>query len=276
MPSHTVGDLVDLSGNRALVTGGGSGIGRGTAELLGAAGAHVLVLDRDMAAARGTVDRIKGEGGSAEPLAIDVTVPGQVESALGDQPLEILVNAAGIIVRKTLMETTHEEWQRIIDVNLTGYFNVLKAAVPALKRARTGSGRIVQIASVTAQVGYGYPSYTAAKGGVFSMTRQLASELAPMGIRINSISPGVIETGINQDTLGQVAIRAATIDHTPLGRIGLPLDIAKAVLFLASDLGEFVTGTNIVVDGGFISAINWGGASGALQRAHESELKAAS
>ena len=107
------------------------------------------------------------------------------------------------------------------------------------------------------------------------MTRQLASELAPMGIRINSISPGVIETGINQDTLGQQAIRAATIGHTPLGRIGLPDDIAKTVLYLSSELGEFVTGTNIVVDGGFISAVNWGGASGAIHRAHESDLKAA-
>jgi NAD(P)-dependent dehydrogenase (short-subunit alcohol dehydrogenase family) len=243
--------------------------------LLAEAGAHVLVLDRNPIAAQATVQHILENGGSAEPLAVDVTRPGQLDDMLGELPLEILVNAAGIIVRKTLMETTHKEWQRVIDVNLTGYFNVLKAAVPFLARARTGSGRIVQIASVTAQVGYGYPSYTAAKGGVFSMTRQLASELAPMGIRINSISPGVIETGINQDTLGQQAIRAATIGHTPLGRIGLPDDIAKTVLYLSSELGEFVTGTNIVVDGGFISAVNWGGASGAIHRAHESDLKAA-
>ena len=271
MSLERVNQLVDLSGSRALVTGGGSGIGGRSAELLAAAGAHVLVLDQHLDAAEGTVRRIREEGGSAEALQADVTVPSQVEKAVGTEPLEILLNAAGIIVRKTLLETSHEEWQRVVNVNLNGYFNVLKAAVPLLAKARTGKGRIVQIASVTAQVGYGYPSYTAAKGGVFSLTRQLAAELAPMGIRINSISPGVIETGINRDTLGQQAIREATIAHTPLKRLGLPEDVARTVLYLVSDLGEFITGTNVLVDGGLISAINWGSAAGALQKAHEPE-----
>jgi NAD(P)-dependent dehydrogenase (short-subunit alcohol dehydrogenase family) len=267
MPSN-LNTLLDLTGARALVTGGGSGIGKGSALLLASAGAHVVVIDRHLPSAQETARLIVSEGGTADPVEVDVTVPRDVERAVGSLPLNILVNAAGIIVRKSLLETTHEEWQRVVDVNLTGYFNVLKAAVPAL--AKSSGGRIVQIASVTAQIGYGYPSYTAAKGGVFSMTRQLASELAPMGIRINSISPGVIETGINQDTLTQQAIRNATIGHTPLGRLGLPIDIAKAVLFLVSDLSEFVTGTNVLVDGGLISAINWGAAGKALQNAHES------
>jgi NAD(P)-dependent dehydrogenase (short-subunit alcohol dehydrogenase family) len=261
--------LVDLTGCRALVTGGGSGIGRGSAELLASAGAHVMLLDQSLDAASAAADHIRKQNGSAEAVQCDVTDPHHVQRVVGGEPLEIVLNAAGIIVRKSLLETSHEEWQRVINVNLTGYFNVLKATVPLLARARTGKGRIIQIASVTAQIGYGYPSYTAAKGGVYSLSRQLAAELAPMGIRINSISPGVIETGINRDTLSQEAIRKATIAHTPLSRLGLPEDVARAVLFLASDLSEFVTGTNVLVDGGLISAISWGNAAGALQKAHE-------
>jgi len=269
MVSQRASELINLQGRRALVTGGGSGIGRGSAELLATAGAHVLVLDRQLAASNETVAQILREGGSAEAVEADVTVPADVQRAVGTEPLDIVLNAAGIIVRKTLLETSHDEWQRVLDVNITGYFNVLKATVPLLAKARSGSGRIIQIASATAHIGYAYPAYTAAKGGVLAITRQLASELAPMGIRINSISPGVIETGINRDTLGQEAIRAATINHTPLRRLGLPADIAKAVLFLSADIGEFVTGTDIIVDGGFISSINWGNAASALQKAHE-------
>jgi NAD(P)-dependent dehydrogenase (short-subunit alcohol dehydrogenase family) len=260
--------LVDLTGLKALVTGGGSGIGRTTAQLLASVGAHVCVLDMNMEAAGETARLIASEGGQAEARAVDVTSHADVARAIADAELDILVNAAGIVVRKTLLETTHDEWQRVIDVNLTGYFNVLKAAVPALARSRTG-GRVVQIASVSALVGYGYPAYTASKGGVLAMTRQLAAELAPMGIRINSISPGVTETNINRDTLNKNIVRTATIGNTPLARLGLPRDIAKAVLYLVSDMGEFVTGTDIVVDGGMISTIHWGEASKAIQRAHE-------
>lgn len=269
MTSKRVAKLIDLSSCKAVVTGGGSGIARGSAELLASAGARVLVLDKNLSAASETAERIRKDGGSADAAECDVTNPSDVQRAFGTEPIEILLNAAGTIVRKELLETSHEEWQHILNTNLTGYFNVLKVAVPLLARARTGKGRIIQIASVTAHIGYGYPSYTAAKGGVLALTRQLAAELAPKGIRINSISPGVIETGINKDTLAQGPIRDATIGHTPLGRLGVPEDIAKTVLFLASDLGEYVTGADFLIDGGLISAINWGSAAASLQKAHE-------
>lgn len=260
--------LTNLSGRRALVTGGASGIGRAVAEILAAAGAHVLVLDQNLGAAQETVTRIAAGGGSAEAIGLDITDTVGVQDALDGRRLDILVNAAGIIVRKGLLDTSLEEWNRVLAVNLTGYFTVLKAAVPALQASDHG-GRVVQIASVSAQIGYGYPAYTAAKGGVLSLTRQLAGELAPLGIRINSISPGVVETGINRDTLGTPGpIRDATIGATPLGRLGTPVDIAKAVLFLVSDLADFVTGSNVLVDGGLISRINWGEAGNALQNAH--------
>lgn len=271
MSTYDTASLISLHGRHALVTGGGSGIGRATSEMLAAAGAHVLVLDRNLEPAQETVELIAAGGGTAEPIAVDVTDEAEVVSNLAGRPIDILVNAAGIIVRKGLLDTSLDEWNRVIAVNLTGYFTVLKAAVPALGASHHG-GRVVQIASVSAQIGYGYPAYTAAKGGVLSLTRELAGELAPLNIRINSISPGVVETGINRDTLGIPGpIRDATIGATPLGRLGVAVDIAKAALFLVSDLADFVTGTNVLVDGGLISKINWGDAGDALQNAHRSD-----
>lgn len=261
--------LIDLSGQNALVTGGGSGIGKGIAQLLSSVGAHVTILDQSLDAAEAAAQDIRSSGGSTDAVRADVTNHEAINQVFSNRELDILINAAGIVVRKSLLETSIEEWQRVIDVNLTGYFNVLKAAVPALSSCKSGVGKVVQIASVSARLGYAYPSYTASKGGVLSMTRQLAAELAPKGIRINSISPGVTETNINRDTLSQNAIRTATIGNTPLARLGQPLDIAKAVLFLVSDMGDFVTGTDLVVDGGMISTIHWGAAGEALQRAHE-------
>ncbi|MBO0689253.1 MAG: SDR family oxidoreductase, partial [Candidatus Dormibacteraeota bacterium] len=207
----------------------------------------------------------------AHALTGDVAEPAQARAAVEEAearlgPLRVLVNAAGIVVRKGLLDTTPEEWQRVLDVNITGYFNFLQAAVPRMEAA--GGGRIVQIASIAGHVGYGYVSYTAAKGAVLSITRQLANELAAKRIRINSISPGVIETGLNRDTLSTDAIRDATIANTPWGRLGAPDDIAQAALWLAGPGSEFVTGTDLVVDGGMISCIHWGAAREALTSFH--------
>jgi len=260
-------NVIDLSGDVALVTGAGSGIARGIALTLAEAGAAVLAADVNGEGAREAAEEITAAGGRAAAVECDVTDDDSVAAAVAAArelgPLSILINAAGIAIRKNLMETTREDWDRVIAVNLTGYFNLLKATVPDLEAS--GNGRVVQIASVSAHLGYGYPSYTSAKGGVLAMTRQLAAELAPRGIRINSISPGVIETGINRGTLGTQAIRDATIGITPLGRLGQPLDIARTALYLVSPLGEFVTGTDLVTDGGMISTIHWGEAGKLLQ-----------
>jgi len=137
--------------------------------------------------------------------------------------------------------------------------------------AAAGGGAIVQVASIAGHTGYGFSSYTAAKGGVLALTKQLAAELAEDGIRINSVSPGVVHSGLNRDTLGNADIRQATEDNIPLGRIGEPDDIARVVAFLAGPGADFVTGTDLVADGGMISTIHWGAAGGKLHSFHNQE-----
>jgi NAD(P)-dependent dehydrogenase (short-subunit alcohol dehydrogenase family) len=126
----------------------------------------------------------------------------------------------------------------------------------------------VQVASIAGHIGYGYPSYTAAKGGVLALTSQLASELAPSRIRVNSVSPGVVETGLNRDSLAADAVRQATLSAVPRGRLGQPGDIAAAVEFLAHDDADFVTGADLIVDGGMTSQINWGAVARSLGDFH--------
>lgn len=262
-----------LSDATAIVTGGGSGIGRGCGLALAAEGARVAVVDRDRAAAERTCADITAVGGEAFAAVGDVTdeeAMARTVAEAGERlgPVRVLVNAAGIAVRKSLLDTSGEEWRRVLDINLSGYFYLLKVTVPAMQQS--GGGSIVQIASIAAHTGYGYPSYTAAKGGVLAMTRQLASELAPMRIRINSVSPGVIETGLNRDTLGNEAIRAGTIRNIPWGRLGEPADIAKVAVFLAGPDSAFVTGADLIVDGGMISCIHWGDVAQSLRTFHAS------
>lgn len=267
----TISNVGSNVGNCAVVTGAGSGIGQACALRLAEAGSALALIDMSQDSAARTRRIIEERGGTAREFAVDVTdedavasVTEQILENLG--PPRTLVNAAGIIVRKKLLESSVEEWRRVIDVNLTGYFIMLRQIIPSM--AQAGGGSIVQIASIAGHTGYGFSSYTAAKGGVLALTRQLASELAQQGIRINSVSPGVIETGINRDTLGNDSIRAATIDNTPLGRLGEPDDIARIVAFLASPAADFVTGSDLVADGGMISTIHWGRAGDSLQSFH--------
>lgn len=227
--------LIDLSGRRALVTGAGSGIGRATADTLTGAGASVLALD------------LAGTG-----TAVDVADYGAVAHALRDEQLDIVVNCAGIMAPDSLATTSPEDWNRVLAVNLTGYYNILKCAVPRLRRP----GGIIQISSMQAHIGVAFPAYTAAKGAVISLSRQLAAELGPEGIRVNSISPGMILTGMTEDHLANGPETERVASRTPLRRVGTAQDIANAVLYLASDLSAFVTGTDLLVDGGLTSALN--------------------
>ncbi|WP_337825161.1 SDR family NAD(P)-dependent oxidoreductase [Amycolatopsis sp. A1MSW2902] len=254
----------------AVVTGAGSGIGRACAKRLAESGLALALFDADGEAA----DKTAAELPTAAAFSVDVTD----EPSVADAVLEaarrfgapkILVNAAGIIVRKTLLESSVEEWRRVLDVNLTGYFIMLRQVIPLM--AADGGGSVVQIASIAGHTGYGFSSYTAAKGGVLALTRQLAAELAKDGIRINSVSPGVVHSGLNRDTLSNNAIHAATVANTPLGRIGEPDDIARAVAFLASPDAAYITGTDLVADGGMISTIHWGPAGGELHSFHTQE-----
>ena len=260
-----------FKGRSVLITGAASGIGRVVAEMLGKCGAQLSLFDLNKEGleaiekeftANGwkvaiTIGDASNEHHAAESVRKTVDAFGR---------LDMLVNAAAIIIRKTLLDTTPEEWRRVIDVDLNGYFYMLRAAIPEMRK--TGGGSIVQIASIVAHIGLGFPSYTAAKGGVLSLTRQLAGELAPYRIRINSVSPGPTETAINADTMADAAIKASIVANTPSGRTGQPIDIARAILFLLSPASDYINGTDLVVDGGISSKIHFGAAAEAFQSFH--------
>lgn len=266
---------MSYDGACAIVTGAGSGIGRACARRLASDGLAIAAVDANEEAAKATVDELTKDGHRAAAFGVDVTdedaVAAMVPQAAELGAPRVLVNAAGIIVRKKLLESTLDEWRRVLDVNLTGYFVMLKNVIPAM--AAAGGGSIVQIASIAGHIGYGFTSYTAAKGGVLAMTKQLAGELAADNIRINSVSPGVVHTGINRDTLSTQVIHDATVSATPLGRIGQPEDIASVVAFLASENAGYVTGADLVADGGMISQVNWGDAGERLHSYHSQEQR---
>ena len=261
----------------AIVTGAGSGIGGAIAARLAADGHPVAVLDRDGAAAQAQVQRIVAAGGRALPVVCDVARAEEVDAAVASAvdllgPPGRLVNAAGIAIRKGLLDTTPQEWRTVIGTNLDGYFHLLRAVVPPMRDA--GGGSIVQIASIAAYLGYGYPSYTASKGAVLAITRQLAKELAPMRIRINSISPGVIETGLNRDSLGNDQVRAMTVGVTPLGRLGEASEVASLAAFLLGEEAGYITGADVVVDGGMTTHINFGKDSDIITGFHSKDAQA--
>ncbi len=244
-----------------MVTGAGSGIGRATALRLAQEGAAIAVVELVAERAQEAADEIAAAGGRALALPCDVTDADQIAAAfervvdeLGG--LDILVNSVAWATRKSLDDLSIEDWHRTIDGSLHSYFLCTKLALPAL--IRSGAGKVVNICSIAAHVGYGAPAYTAAKGAILALTRELAGELAQHHINVNSVSPGVIETGINRDTLADPGIRDRTIALTPWGRLGRPEDIAGPVAFLASSDADYVTGADLVVDGAMSSTIAWG------------------
>lgn len=246
------------SGRRAIVTGAASGIGRATAELLGAEGAAILVADVDAEGAERVAAGIRAAGGRAIALRTDVTVPADcaaaVDRALAEfAGLEILVNAAGIIRRADVVETSEEDWDRVIAVNLTSVFLMSRRAIPAL--ARAGGGSIVNVGS-----GWGLKggpraaAYCAAKGAVVNLTRAMAIDHGPAGIRVTCVCPGDTDTPLLRDEARQLgedeAAFLAAAAERPLARLGTPEDVARAIVFLATDAAAWVTGTTLVVDGG--------------------------
>lgn len=244
-----------MNGNVAVITGAGSGIGKAVAMRLASLGCSVVCGDVNLAAAQETADAIGGKGQQAVAAAVDVSsaasVQAFVERALQTYgSIQFLVNAAGIWQRKTIEEISEEEWNRIIDVNLKGTFLVIKAVVPHLKQNRFG--RIVNFASVAGRSGgvWTGPHYAASKGGVIAMTKNLARELGPFGINVNAVAPGIIKTPMTETYPAEVM--TATIQRTPLGRLGEPEDVADAVLFLLTDEARFITGETLEVNGGLL------------------------
>lgn len=246
-------DVISLGGRRAVVTGAGSGIGRAAAIVLTNAGASVLALDiSEKGLSETKAIALQVPDAEFNAATVDVSDPAAVDSVLSGEGLDIVVNSAGIMAPDSLATTSGKDWDRVLGVNLTGYFNVLKSAVPRMNRP----GSVIQISSMMGHIGLAFPAYTATKGAILSLSRQLAGELGPAGIRVNSVSPGMIRTGMTEDSLSGGEQRNHITGRTPLRTVGAPEDVAHAVLYLASDLSTFVTGTDILIDGGLISTLN--------------------
>ena len=248
-----------LAGKVAIVTGAGSrgpglGNGKATAILFAREGARVLCVDQMKERAQETVALIHGEGGAAEAFAADVTHAADCDAMVADAVarwggLDILHNNVGIESRHTLMETTEEEWDRVMAVDLKSMLLATQAAVPALERR--GGGAVTCVSSVAALRGHGRTAYAAAKAGVLGFVVSVAMQLAPKGIRVNAIAPGMVWTPMVED-LGP-EMRERRREASPLGVEGTGWDVGWAAVYLASDEARWVTGQTLVVDGGLIA-----------------------
>ena len=244
---------MQFAGKVALVTGGASGIGRATCELFAERGGAVAVADINGAAAKAVAEALTKSGGRAVGCACDVSRGDQVEAAFAAVrralgPVGVVVNCAGILRSHLLEETPEEEWSEVLHVNLTGAFLVTKAAMRAMREQ--GGGAIVHIASRMAiRVKEECGAYAASKAGILSLTRMAALEGAPHGIRVNCVCPGFIDTPMTRTGYNDDAF-VGWSKICPLGRPGRPGDIAKAMLFLASEDASFITGVTLPVDGG--------------------------
>jgi len=248
---------MNFQGKVALVTGGGSGIGRATCEIFAERGGAVVVADLKEAAAKATVESIAGGGGRAEAIRCDVTRWGDVQAAVDTARrvfgrLDVVVNCAGIFRGSRLEDTSEEDWNQVLRVNLTGAFLVTKAAMKAMREQ--GGGAIVHIASRMAiRVREELGAYAASKAGILQLTQMAALEGAPYGIRVNCVCPGFIDTPMTRLSGPKETVDAQFAGWAkicPLGRLGRPDEIARVMLFLASDEASFITGMALPVDGG--------------------------
>ena len=244
-----------LKGKAALVTGAGGGLGSAIAKRFAAEGACVLCTDLDLEKAEFTVTRITKDGGTANALAANVADIGDCEAQVDETiqrygRIDIAVNNAGIALHRLALETSLEDWQRVLDINLTGSFLTAKAA--ARHMVAQESGRIIQIGSISGQRGnMGGIAYGASKAAVMHVCKVMAVELSSMGVMVNAIAPGPIETGIS---IHGPTRKRGYLDRIPVGRYGSIKAVANAALFLASDECEWITGHILNVDGGYNAA----------------------
>lgn len=246
-----------FAGRVALVTGAGRGIGQAVALALASAGATVAVADLDAANAQATAADIRGAGGKAAGYRLDVTDPAACAALAATVAAEwgaisLLVNNAGVLLRVPHdAPGAADAWHRTLDVNLNGTFNVTSAFTAQLKATR---GAIVNLSSIHAFVATGVSAaYSASKGAIAQYTKAMAGELAPFGVRVNAVAPGMIRTPMTEVTTANPASNAGFLRHVPLARAGQPAEIAGAVLFLASDAASYVTGVVLPVDGGYLT-----------------------
>lgn len=237
-----------LNGRRGVVTGAAQGIGLATAEALQAAGAAVVLLDRDPAVAE-AASRL-----GADSSVVDVTDDEQVQQVFADAhaagPIDFLVNNAGVRTIAPLLDVEADEWRRTLAVNLDGPFLCTKAVLPGM--LQRGGGAIVNVASVAGLLAFtNRPAYNTSKAGIIAFTRSVAVELAAHGIRCNAVAPGVVETPLTSAYFEDDAFADGIRRNTPAGVWGQPRDIADPIVFLCSDAARFISGETLVVDGGW-------------------------
>jgi 3-oxoacyl-[acyl-carrier protein] reductase len=251
-----VSNSFDLNGKVALVTGGSSGIGRATAEALGNQGARVVVnFHRNEAGAEAARAAITANGGSSIAVQADVTQAREVESLIERTvsefgPVDILVNNAGsLIERLRILELTEERWDEVIDLNLKSAFLCCRAVAASMMERKTGA--IINVSSIAGRNGgaLGSIHYSTAKGGLITFTKGLAKELGPFGVRVNAISPGVIDTPYHEQFSSPEMMKTYA-GMIPLGRIGTPAEVANVICFLASDAASYLAGETIEINGG--------------------------
>lgn len=241
----------DLTGRTALVTGASSGLGVHFARILAAHGANVAVAARRVEKVSDLAQEIEAAGGAAQALRLDVTDAASVAEAFAGRRFDIVVNNAGIAFNGPALETPEENWRQVIDTDLTGVFLVSQAAATAMAADGRG-GSIINIASILGKrVAGGLSAYAAAKAAVVQLTRAHALEWARHDIRVNAICPGYIETDINRDFFATAAGQKL-VSRIPVRRLGQMEDLSAPLLLLASDHGRFMTGSELVVDGGHL------------------------
>ena len=251
-----------LLGKTALITGGGSGIGRATAGLFAAEGASaVVIVDCDADGAAAVAGEVEAAGADAVVVNADVTDVDAPQRTVADvvgrfDRLDVIMTAAGISVGRSLPNTDPDDWDRVFAVNVKGTYLWLRAAIPAMVEG--GGGSVITVASQLAvSGGRSNAAYIASKGAIVSLTRTTAVDFATHGVRVNSILPGATETPLLDRSFGRLAepeqARQRSVDRHPMGRFGRPEEIAQAALYLASDESTFTTGAEIRVDGGWIA-----------------------